>query len=123
MIENWKNYLKFEKEKYNKIGYVKCPAFDNEKVYFNHYGIDHLIYKNGVPRSQNTVEGRFHLLKFVPKIIEGVKSIDKEEKRIRNKSYAYFWTIKQKIYGENIRIILRRLGNEGKLHFFSVMKE
>jgi hypothetical protein len=73
--EDWREYLKKEREKYKKIGPIKCPAFNNE------------------------------------------------EKRTKNKSTAYFWTIKHQIHSNlRIRIIVRRL-NGGMLHFFSIMKE
>ncbi len=122
-VESWKLYIENEKEKYKKMGYAECPAFLNERVYFNNYGFHHILFKNGIPRPQDEIVKRFYLLKYVPNLLKVTKYIDKEEKRIKNKSVAYFWTIKNKLGPIRIRIILRRLGVEGKLHFFSVMEE
>ncbi len=119
---DWRKYLIDEKDKYKKLGHVKCPAFDNEKVYFNHYGLHHLIFKDKKLRSKNDVAERFGLLSYAPNILKGVKSINNEEKRIKEQSVAYFWTIKNKIGSKGIRIILRRLNN-GTIHFFSIMKD
>ena len=48
--ENWKEYIKEAKEEYKNIGYVECPAFGGESVYFNNYGFKHLVYKGKNPR-------------------------------------------------------------------------
>ena len=120
---DWKEYLKKEKEKYKKLGNVKCSAFNDEEVYFNHYGFDHIVYKNGFPRPEDEVVARFGLLVHVINILKNLKSVDGEEKRINSKSSAYFWTIKYRVNDSlRIRIILRRIG-EGRLHFFSIMDE
>lgn len=82
-----------------------------------------MVYKGRIPRDLNEIERRYNLLLYVPKIIKKTRLIDNEEKRLKNKSIAYFWTIKHKVsYTLSIRIILRRLNN-GVLHFFSVMSE
>ncbi len=117
--EDWKKYIKNEKEKYKKLICVKCPAFGNEEVYFNNYGFDHIISKGRIPRPKEEVMDRFKLLPYAPNIIKNTKSVDNEERRTRGKSVAYFWTIKS---DSNIRIILRRLNN-GTIHFYSIMNE
>lgn len=123
MIENWKDFIKNEKEKYKKLGHIVCPAFNYEEVLFNHYGFDHILFKNGIPRPKYIVKERFGLLLYVSNIIKNIKKIESEEKRVRDKLHAYFWTIKSSINGKKVRIIIRRLGDNGLLHFFSVMNE
>lgn len=123
MHENWKEYLEKEEKKYKRLGHIKCPAFSNENVYFNHYGFDHLVYKSRFPRPQDEVMKRFELLLHVFRVLKNAKSVTNEEKRIKGKSHAYFWTIRYKVNNKTIRIILRRLGDNGALHFFSVMIE
>ena len=120
--EGWKEYVKSEKEKYKKIGYVECQAFGNERVYFNNYGFDHLVYKGRIPRPNSEVIKRFHLLSDVYSVLKKLKSVDQEEKRIKGESCAYFWTVRGSVNNRKIRIILRRLGNS-TIHFFSVMLE
>lgn len=122
-VEDWWKYIENEKDKYKKIGNIKCPAFSNEEVYFNHHGLNHLMYKDGILRPRKDILDRFSLLIFVPNIIKKIKSVEGEERRIKENSQAYFWTIKHKVHHNlSIRIILRRLNN-GVLHFFSVMRE
>jgi hypothetical protein len=111
------------KLEYKSIGYVECPAFDYEKVYFNRHGLKHLIYKGRIPRSLEEVTKRFNLIHYATSIIKKTNKIDNEEKRIMGDSTAYFWTIRNTINNHlTIRIILRRLNN-GVLHFFSIMSE
>lgn len=121
--ENWREYLINERKKYKKLTHIKCPAFNDEEVHFNRYGFDHIVFKEGIPRPQVEVRERFGLLLFLPNILKDLKHVDGEEKRIKNQSIAYFWTIKYRLNNRlNIRIILRRLNN-GTIHFFSIMKE
>lgn len=121
--KNHKLFIQNTRKEYKKLGFVECPAFNNEKINFNHYGFDHILYKNGVPRPIEVVKDRLGLLSFVSNILKNIKNVDNEEKRIKDKSHAYFWTIKSFIKGKRIRIIIRRLGDNGLLHFFSVMNE
>ena len=121
--EDWNKYLVNEENKYKKLGNVKCPAFLNEEIYFNDYGLNHILYKDRIPRPRGEVIIRFNLLIYVPSILRKTKTVDNEEKSFKKQSTAYFWTVKHRI-NDNlcIRIILRRLNNE-TIHFFSIMKE
>lgn len=121
--ENWKKYLKNEEEKYKKLGFVICPAFNCEEIYFNHYGLHHLIYKGDKLRTKDEIMKRFTLIPFVQNILKKIKSVNNEEKRIKEQSIAYFWTIKHQVHsGLRVRVIIRRLNN-GTLHFYSIMRE
>ena len=121
--EDHKLFIKKAKEEYKKIGYIECPAFGGEKVYFNRYGLRHLFYKDRVSRPIEEVIKRINLLQYASNILKHIKNVDNEERRTKNKTYAYFWTIKYSINSDlRIRIILRRLDN-GNLHFFSIMSE
>ena len=121
--KEWWKYIEIEKIRYKKLGNIKCPAFYDEEVYFNYYGLNHLMYKNGILRTKKEIIERFGLIIHIPNILKKIKNTDFEEKRIKGNSLAYFWTIKYRLHSDlRIRIILRRLNN-GKLHFFSVMRE
>lgn len=65
--KNWWKYIKEQKEFYKKLGQVQCPAFDNEEIYFNYHGLNHLMYKDGVLRSRNEIIVRFKYLIYAPK--------------------------------------------------------
>ncbi len=121
--DNWWKYIKEEKNKYKKIGYIKCPAFSYEEIFFNYYGLNHLMYKNGILRSRNEIKERFGILPHALNILKRVRGVENEEKRVKDKSIAYFWTIKDTTNNQlRLRIIIRRLNN-GTLHFFSIMRE
>jgi hypothetical protein len=121
--EIWKEYLKNEKERYKNLRYIECPAFNNERIYFNNYGFDHIIYKGKNQRPIKEVIERFKLLLYVPNILRKIKNVDREDKSIKDKSCAYFWTISYTLSSSlTIKIIIRRLNNS-PLHFFSVMRK
>ncbi|MEK7095509.1 MAG: hypothetical protein AAB917_02510 [Patescibacteria group bacterium] len=125
-IKDWKEYLKFEKDKYKKLKCTKCPAIGYNEVHFNHYGFDHIVYKNGIPRPRYEVVNRFMFLSHVPKALKTKNSANKEEKRDEGifSKHAYFWTIRFSVNRHlHLRIILRKLGDNGRIHFFSVMDE
>ncbi len=117
-----KLFIQKAKEDYKKIGYIECPAFGGEKVYFNHYGFQHIQFKGRTPRSVGQVIHRFNLLFKYYKILKNSKYVESEEKLVENGSTVYFWTIRSRVGYINIRIILRRLNN-GTIHFFSIMTE
>ncbi len=122
-VEDWKGYIKNKRDSYKKMKPISCPAFDNEKIYFNRYGFDHIVYKDGIPRPQGEVVKRFKLLEYVPNILGKVQTLSSGEKRTRGNSTAYFWAIQHKVGNLiSVRFIIRRLNN-GHLHFFSIMLE
>ena len=120
--KDFKLFLITTKERYKSIGYIVCPAFNNEKVHFNHHGMWHLISKGNVPRPKDEVIERFSLLFMSYKLLGNIRYVDYEEKRIEGTSCAYFWTIKTFAGGQKVKIILRRINN-GPIHFFSIMSE
>jgi len=42
---NFRDFISKTKKEYKNIGYIKCPAFRNENIYFNRHGFNHLIRK------------------------------------------------------------------------------
>lgn len=74
-------------------------------------------------RTKEEIIKRFSLVPYISNILRKIKSVDSEEKRVKEESIAYFWTIKYRVRGQlQVRIIIRRL-NDGQLHFFSIMRE
>lgn len=121
--KDWEKYIQDRKRDYKKLGYIECPVFNNEKVYFNRYGLKHLMYKGRVPRQRDEVVKRFYLLPYVVAGLKSARNVISEEKRMKGNSHAYFWTLQHMVNNKTIRIILRRLGDNGSLHFFSIMSE
>lgn len=116
-IRNWKKYIKKSKKDYKSIGYVECPAFSNDKIYFNKHGFRHLLRKGQDVRPISEQVRRLNLLGKVPKILK-VSEYYLDYRVVKD---AQFWSISQK-HGKNrsIIIIIRQIKN-GPKHFFSVM--
>lgn len=124
-VENHKKFIKNSYEEYKKIRYVECPAFANEKVYFNQDGFRHLIRKGKKLREIKDQVKRLNLLKYVSKVIsESKKFKDYNKNKPINPSEVHneanFWSL-IKIH-DNIKIIVivRQIKDNNK-HFFSVM--
>jgi hypothetical protein len=118
--EEWRKYVIKEKKKYKKIGYVICPAFFDEKIYFNKHGFNHLIRKMGKPRPVNE---QIRRIKLIPHALDILRSSDKvkvEKTNVINGYTAEFWSFSKKIGQKCIKVIVRQLKN-GNKHFFSIM--
>ena len=120
MNKNWKNFIKENRKKYMDIKHIICPAFDNEEIYFNNYGFDHLIYKGKRRRPKKDAENRLSLVSKTSEILKNAKSIYKQKRSIKGQSVAHFWEVRNMDKsGKVICIIIRKLNN-GTKHFFSV---
>jgi hypothetical protein len=121
--ENWDEFIEQFKDTYQKIGYVRCPAFPDEQIHFNHYGLKHLLFKGRKLRLRGDIRRRIFLLPYAIMILKNNNNIYYYQKSIKNESTAYFWEIRREIniYNKSriIRIVIRKLNNES-FHFFSV---
>lgn len=122
--ENWKEFLTKIKNTYKDIGYITCPAFHDENIHFNHYGFKHILFKTRKFRARSDIRRRFFLLPYAVLILKNNKDIHHYEERIRDGSTAHFWEIRKEILigskNRVIRIVIRKLNDSGKIHFFSV---
>jgi hypothetical protein len=111
------DFVKKAKELYKEIGYIRCPAFNNEKIYFNQKGFKHLIMKNGSYRTRSQQIRRLTLIPYLILIISSVKEIHS----YRNSFGIEFWSI-SKIIDESLIIVVIRQNNKTKPKLFlSVM--
>ena len=102
---------------YRTFDKVKCPAFQNELVYFRSGGFNHLVYKRKKKlRNQKDQIVRFKLLKEAKLILENSVTFQEYEKRY-GVQYWGFVGIVNKI---RIKIVVRKIGN-GKKEFYSVI--
>lgn len=109
----------FRKE-YSKIRHIECAAFNGEKVFFNRHGMTHLTKKGRVPRNDKDILRRFFLFQFVHSILRNEKIVYEYRENSTNTVVARFWTIKRKINGRIVKVLIRQF-NDGTKHFFSVM--
>jgi hypothetical protein len=74
--ENHKLFIQNQKVEYRKLGFAECPAFNNEKIYFNNYGFQHIIRKGKKLREISEQIKRFNILKYAPIIIKNSKEFE-----------------------------------------------
>ncbi len=125
MEKDWKRFVKERYEEYKKIGYVECPAFGGERVYFTQEGFDHLLMKKGKLRKRSEQMRKIHLFEHASLIIQKTLQYSGYIKNIRTKnkglpgSVAEFWELRKKMDEKFVYVIIRRI-NDGPKHFFSV---
>ena len=134
------NETEFEKIKqdsesyYKKIGKVKCPALNNDFVFHNSEGFNHLVYKgNRKERDKNDQLTKFKLLPKAKKLVEITTTYQEYEeviKEIRIKKFKRtvieskiirYWGIIAIMGGWKIKVIIRQIGDNGQKHFWSVI--
>ena len=102
------------------IGYIECPAFRSEKVYFNRNGFDHLLRKNGKFRPINEQVRRIQLISKAILVIQTSSQFQSTLLNTENHHPALFWAFSKTMDTVEIRVVVRQLG-DGKKHFFSVI--
>ena len=119
--EKHKEFIKKSYKNYKKIGFVECPAFCNEKIYFNKVGFNHLLWKGKKLRKP---EEQVRRISLIPKATEIIGSsivylhYRKDIKLLGNGlvSNANFWSLSSK----GVRVTIRQTNN-GRKCFLSVM--
>jgi len=135
-MEDVSNYEKLKEDAqkfYTEIDPVFSPAF-NEKIYFNSEGFNHIIYKS--PRTERERSSqilRFKLLPLAVKLLKesttyqefeetlgefGIKNHKKKEKRSKSVKY---WGIIAIVDSRKIKVIIRKIGDNGTMHFWSIV--
>lgn len=133
------NFAEYQNQKnnaqnfYNNINSVFSPVF-KEKVTFSAEGFSHIIFKNHHSmREESSQILRFKLLSLAKKLIElsttyqefeeSIKEVlvKKHKKKIRESRMVKYWGIIAIMDGQKIKVILRKIGNNGSLHFWSII--
>lgn len=117
MREDIKKYKEF----YYRIGFIICPVLNNDKVHFNNHGFNHLLRKQGIPRSYVERKRRFELIKYIKTVIEKGKIVEYRKSHSLGVK-TRFWSLSYKIENKTITVVIRKL-NFGHLHFYSVFDE
>lgn len=130
------NYQKLRNDAlvyYNTIGSVFSPAL-NFKVTFTAEGFNHIVFTN--PRSErerSSQIARFKLLSLAKRLIEISTTyqeieesiqeftIKKRKKRIKASRLVKYWGIIAIMDNRKIKVILRKIGDNGNLHFWSIV--
>lgn len=115
------------KAEYQNLRPVYSKAV-GDKVYFNMPGFKHLIFKGSHRRDAKTIFSRMVL---IPLIVPVIRNCDEEvEIRIRRESIGgkrvrvTYYALEAYVGKSNarVRVVTRKIGDNGKHYFMSVMK-
>ena len=135
-MEDLSNYEKLKGDAtkfYNAVGKIFSPALDRE-IHFNAEGFNHIIFKGSrSEREKPSQVLRFKLLALAVKLVKvstthqefeetlkefEVKSYKKRVKKIKSVRY---WGIIASIDGRKIKVIIRQVGDNGTMNFWSIV--
>lgn len=135
-MEDLSNYEKLRddaREFYISIRPILSQAL-GERVYFTAEGFNHIIFKNARrERERPSQIMRFKMLHRAAQLIELSATYQEYEetirefqvksrkKRVRKSKPVRYWGIIAIINGMKIKVILRKIGDNGQLHFWSVV--
>ena len=135
-MEDISNYEKLKENAqnfYSQIGSVFSPAF-KEKVYFTSEGFNHIIFKSSrTEREKSSQILRFELLPLAIRLLresttyqefeETLKEfeIKSYKKRIKKSRLVRYWGIIAIVSGTKIKVIIRKVGDNGTMHFWSIV--
>lgn len=135
-MEDLSNYekLKDDAQKfYNIAGKIFSPAL-NEQIYFTAEGFNHIIFKGS--RSERERPSQILRFKLLPKAVKLIKlsttyqefeetlkefEVKSYKKRVKKTKPVKYWGIIAIIDGRKIKVIIRKKGDEGLLHFWSIV--
>jgi hypothetical protein len=135
-MEDLSNYQKLKSDAldcYNAIGTVFSPAF-KVNISFQANGFHHLIFKNSHHiREESSQVLRFKLLTLAVKLIglsTTYQEFEESYKEFLIKSYkkkskkfqiVKYWGIIAIIDNRKIKVVLRKIGDNGNIHFWSIV--
>ncbi len=135
-MDDLSNYEKLREDAqkyYNSIRSVFSPAF-NQKIYFPSEGFNHIIFKNArSEREKSSQVLRFKLLPLAIKLInisttyqefeETIKEFEVRsyKKKVKKSKPVNYWGVIAIIEGRKIKVIIRKIGDNGAMHFWSIV--
>lgn len=135
-MEDVSNYEKLRGDAqkfYSAIGGIFSPAF-NQSIHFNSEGFNHIIFKgNRTEREKSSQILRFKLLPLAVKLMKISTTYQEYEETLREfeiQSYkkksrksksVQYWGIIAIIEGRKIKVIIRKIGDNGAMHFWSIV--
>ncbi|OGZ01171.1 MAG: hypothetical protein A3B13_03625 [Candidatus Liptonbacteria bacterium RIFCSPLOWO2_01_FULL_45_15] len=135
-MEDISNYEKLKEDArkfYSEIVSVFSPVFQ-EKIFFNSEGFNHIIFKSArTEREKSSQILRFKLLPLAVKLLKESTTYQEFEqtlqefetksykKKIRKTNPVKYWGVIAIIDGRKIKVIVRKIGDNGTMHFWSVV--
>lgn len=135
-MEDLSNYEKLKEDSqkfYNTVGKIYSPALENE-IYFTAEGFNHIIFKGA--RSEREKSSQILRFKLLPKAVKLIKlsttyqefeetlkefEVKSYKKKVRKTKPVKYWGIISIIDGRKIKVIIRKKGDDGLLHFWSIV--
>ncbi len=132
-ISNYQNLRKSSQDFYNNINSVFSPAL-KEKITFSAEGFNHIVFKTArTERERPSQILRFKLLPLAKKLAGisttyqefeetiGDFTIKKYKKKVKESKSVKYWGIIAIIDNRKIKVIIRKIGDNGSLHFWSIV--
>ena len=135
-MEDLSNYEKLRDNAqnfYSNMGRIFSPAL-NQEIHFSAEGFNHVIFKKAhSERERSSQILRFKLLPLVLKLVkistthqefeETIKEFEVKsyKKRVKKTQSLKYWGIIAIIDSRKIKVIIRRVGDNGSMHFWSVV--
>lgn len=135
-MEDVSNYEKLREDAqkfYTSTRPIKSPALD-EYVYFTAEGFNHIVFKGS--RSERERPSQILRFKLLPKAVKLIElstthqeyeetlkefEVKSYKKKVRKSKSVKYWGIIAIIDGRKIKVILRKIGDNGQLHFWSIV--
>jgi hypothetical protein len=135
-MEDTSNYDKLRADAqsfYSHTGRVYSPAF-NEEIHFTAEGFNHIVFKG--PRSEREKSSQILRFKLLPLAVKLVKlattfqefeetikqfEVKTHKKRMQKAKPVRYWGLIGIIEGRKIKVILRKIGDNGTMHFWSIV--
>ena len=135
-MEDISNYQKLKEDAqkfYTIIGKIISPLF-NEPVHFTSEGFNHILFKTA--RTERDKESQIMRFKLLPRAVKLIKitstyqefeetlkefDIVSYKKKTKKSKPVRYWGIIAIIDGRKIKVIIRKVGDNGAIHFWSIV--
>ncbi len=132
--ENYEKLRDDAQDFYRRIGRIVCPAFSEDVIHFPSEGFNHIVFKSArTERERSSQILRFKLLPLAVDLIKLTTTFQEFEetvqefqvktrkKKVTKSKRVRYWGLIAIIQGRKIKVILRKIGDNGTLHFWSVI--
>ena len=132
-LSNYDKLCKDAQKLYSTTSQIMSPAL-NELVYFNAEGFNHIIFKGA--RSERERPSQILRFKLLPRAIKLIRyattyqeyeetikqfTVKSHKKKMLKPKPVRYWGIIAITDGRKIKVILRKIGDNGQLHFWSIV--
>jgi hypothetical protein len=130
---NYESYKQNALNFYSNVRKVFSPAL-NQNIHFTSEGFNHILFKGSrLERERSSQILRFKLLPLAIKLLEIATTFQEYEQTIKDfqvmnykkrsikSKLISYWGVIGIIEGRKIKVIIRQVGENGQLHFWSVI--